>query len=132
MYYAKRQSFTHNCNIKLSTTKKKIFGTIIFFVSLFIFSSASYAKDFSFAWTANADLVDGYKLYYVTAAGNDGTGALEGNSPVATGNVTSFTLHGLSNTEDYLFSLTAIRETAESDHSYLVPSVPLIISIQMQ
>ena len=79
-----------------------------------------FARDITFTWTANPDTVDGYKLYYKTGGSGppyDGTGALEGPSPVATGNVTTFTLHNLADKETYYFAITATNGTLESDYS---------------
>ncbi|MCL7489213.1 MAG: cadherin-like domain-containing protein, partial [Desulfobulbaceae bacterium] len=83
-------------------------------------SPGSTGRDISFVWTANAETVDGYRLYYKTGSSGppyDGTGISESSSPVATGNVTGFTLHGLSETDTYYFALTAYRGTEESGFS---------------
>jgi VCBS repeat-containing protein len=77
-------------------------------------------RDVTFVWTANQDNVDGYRLYYKTGSSGppyDGTGAAEGSSPIATGNVTSFTIHDLQATETYYFALTAYEGTSESAYS---------------
>ena len=89
--------------------------------AVFIATSAE-ARDISFAWAANQEQVDGYKLYYDTdTAGTpyEGTGAQEGDSPVTiTGQQsTQATLHDLSNTTTYHFTLTAFRGSEESAYS---------------
>ncbi len=95
------------------------------------------ARDVTFTWTANPETVESYKLYYKTgSSGEDynGVGATEGASPVSTGNVTTYTLHNLSDTETYYFALTAYLSGAESAYSeelVLPPSgVPRLISIK--
>jgi PKD repeat protein len=82
--------------------------------------NAHAVRDVSFLWATNPEAVDGYRLYYKTGSSGppyDGFTALEGPSPVETGNVTSFTLHGLSETETYYFALTAYAGTLESAYS---------------
>ena len=84
--------------------------------------TAYAAKNVSFTWSENpsSEAIDGYKLYYRTGTSGppyNGTGASEGSSPVAIGNVTSFTLHGLSETETYYFVLTAYRGDQESAYT---------------
>ncbi|NOX80906.1 MAG: DNRLRE domain-containing protein [Deltaproteobacteria bacterium] len=90
--------------------------------------TSSFGRDVSFVWTANTGTIDGYKLYYKTGTSGapyDGTGATEGPSPVTTGNVTSFTLHGLSDTETYYFTLTAYVGSLESGYATEVVVPPV-------
>lgn len=93
---------------------------VLLFSTLFC-ASMVQARDVSFNWAANSEPVDGYRLYYKTGSTGgspyNGTAAVEGNSPVNTGNVTSFTLHGLSDSETYYFVLTAVAGNLESDYS---------------
>ena len=70
-----------------------------------------YALDVTLQWDANteADLA-GYKVYYKTETSGstyNGTGAVEGNSPIDVGNKTEFTLHGLDENVTYFFAVTA-------------------------
>jgi VCBS repeat-containing protein len=103
----------------------------IFFLILLCFTllaSTVQARDVVFSWTANSEPVDGYRLYYKTGTSGapyDGTGALEGNSPVDTGNVTRFTLHGLSDTQTYYFVVTAVSGAQESNYSTELTVTPL-------
>jgi len=89
--------------------------------AIFVFPvTNSLGRDVSFVWTANPETVDGYRIYYKTGTSGapyDGSGSTDGASPVVTGNVTSFTLHGLSDTETYYFALTAYLGAEESDYS---------------
>jgi len=88
--------------------------------SLLLPVAGAFARDVSFIWSPNPESVDGYRIYYKTGSSGppyNGTGAGEGPSPVATGNVTTYTLHGLSDTETYYFALTAYLGTNESGYS---------------
>ena len=90
----------------------------VFFLLLPI--NSVFARDVSFIWSPNSETVDGYRIYYKTGSSGppyDGTGTVEGPSPVATGNVTNFILHGLSDTETYYFVLTAFLGSLESAYS---------------
>ena len=71
----------------------------------------AYALDVTLQWDANteADLA-GYKVYYKTETSGpsyNGTGAVEGSSPVDVGNRTEITLHGLNEDVIYFFAVTA-------------------------
>ncbi len=102
-----------------NTIHRQIVGFLLTLFCIVLFVPAVQSKDFTFTWTANSEQVDGYRLYYKSGpAGGipyDGTGATEGNSPINTGNVTTFTLHGLSETENHFFTLTAYIGDEESD-----------------
>jgi hypothetical protein len=87
-------------------------GVIIFFTH-----GISSAAEVTLAWDANTepDLM-GYKIYYDTSAGGpyDGTDAEQGISPIILFRKNlddpsnpKFTLTGLSDNEDYYFTLTA-------------------------
>jgi hypothetical protein len=103
----------------------------------------SYARDVSFIWTANPEPVIGYKLYY--KAGTDsaqafqGTGLTQGDAaPIVLGNVTTYTVTGLSPDEKYSFVLTAFNDIQESAYSEIItvePSsspTPTIINISIR
>jgi VCBS repeat-containing protein len=90
------------------------------FVFLVLFAATAFSRDVTFTWNANEESVDGYKLYYKAGSSGppyNGTGAAEGGSPINTGNVTSYTLHGLSDTQTYYFVLTAYLGAEESGYS---------------
>jgi len=97
------------------------YGTML--VCLFAPPLAS-AKDFSFSWSANPEPVEGYKLYYkIDGAASppfNGTGALEGPSPINVGKQTAFTITGLMDNTTYFFALTAFNGNEESDFSTIV------------
>ena len=89
----------------------------------------SYATDVTLAWDEDP-LVSGYYVYYKTGSSGepyDGTGAREGSSPVnvpsshdenlSDPNMVEFTLHDLSEDEDYFFVVTAYNDRLESPAS---------------
>ena len=95
---------------------------LLFFLLIFFASSQGYALDVTFEWDANTEPdLAGYRLYYKTGSSGapyDGTGATEGNSPTDAGNVTTYTLQGLTDGIDYFFVVTAYdTEGLESDYS---------------
>jgi len=103
--------------------------TVIITVTEPVISIAPQAteRSVSFTWSPNLENVDGYRIYYKNGSSGppyDGTGADEGSSPVATGNVTSFTLHGLSTTATYYFTITAYIGSVESDYAQEVMLLP--------
>ena len=75
----------------------------------------AYALDITLQWDANteADLA-GYKIYYKTETSGpsyNGTGAVEGSSPIDVGDTTEITLHGLDEDVTYFFAVTAYNTT---------------------
>lgn len=103
--------------------KVALLGAAMLFIPL-----QAYARDISFVWTANQEPVTGYKLYYKSGADTappyEGTGLTEGDAPIVLGNVTSYTVTGLSPSETYHFVLTAYNETEESQYSAVVSVQP--------
>jgi hypothetical protein len=69
------------------------------------------ALDITLQWDPNTETdLAGYKVYYnieTSGPSYNGTGAVEGNSPIDVGNVTQFTLHGLDEDVTYFFAVTA-------------------------
>jgi hypothetical protein len=89
---------------------------------LALFATPAHSADVTLAWDPNSEPdLAGYKLYYKTESSGppyDGTGAIEGDSPIDVGNVTEFTVHGLTDGVTYFFVLTAHdTEGLESDYS---------------
>lgn len=97
-------------------------------------------RSVNFTWNPNADPVTGYKLYYKTgdnpADPFNGTGLVEGDSPIVVENVTNFTLNGLSTETTYQFALTAYNANGESGFSDIVTirptPIPVILNIIKQ
>jgi hypothetical protein len=76
-----------------------------------LFSTLAYCSEVTLAWDPNTEPeLAGYKVYYKTKSSGppyNGTGPPEGDSPIDVGNVTEFTLDGLSNGVIYFFAVTA-------------------------
>ncbi len=99
-------------------------------ICLFVFfSTAAYAEDLTFSWTANPDPLTGYKLYYKTGTDSgppyNGTGLTEGSSPITIGKVTSFTVTGRDVNATYHFVITAYNDQGEGDYTTPVTIDPL-------
>ncbi len=115
-----------------------LFIFILLGLYLFVLDAVNAsARVVTFVWTANPETVESYKIYYKTGSSGEpynGTGAEEGSSPVVTGNVQTYTLHDLSDTETYYFALTAYLGAEESNYSdeiVLSPgSAPSLISVE--
>ena len=96
---------------------------ILLFAFLFFFAvTQSYALDVTLEWDPNTEPdLDGYKVYYKTGSSGppySGKGATEGDSPIDIGNVTTYSLHGLTDGITYFFVVTAYdTEDLESDYS---------------
>jgi hypothetical protein len=106
----------------------RIFRKALILVSLAVFFAVpSFAKDYSFSWSAD-DLVEGYKLYYkkggTAAAPFDGDEANEGESPIYIYDATSFTISGLEDNTTYHFALTAYSGADESDFTDVITVFP--------
>ena len=89
---------------------------------------ASAGVSYPFSWSANAEPVEGYKLYYkkggIADPPFDGTDATEGSSPIDLGKVTSFTISGLLDKTTYHFALTAYDGNDESDYTDVITVFP--------
>ena len=70
---------------------------------------------------SNDPNIAGFMIYYRAGSGGmpyEGYGIIEGDSPIDVGHVTTITLAGLSETEDYYFAATAYNhEGLESGYS---------------
>jgi hypothetical protein len=107
------------------SVRKRIVPSLSFcfvlLIALFSITPFVYALDVTLAWDANTEPdLAGYMLYYKTGAAGPpytGTGATEGDSPIDVGNVTQFTIHGLSNGITYYFVATAY-DTEELESGY--------------
>jgi hypothetical protein len=102
--------------------KRGIGAVSISFCLFLAIVTAASAKDVTLAWDPNSESnLAGYKLYYKTAisgAPYDGVDSLQGASPIDVGNVTTFTVLGLSDSKDYYFVVTAYNtEGLESGYS---------------
>ncbi len=104
--------------------------TILLIFAVLTFSVSAWGKTVTLSWDASPSEVTGYKIYYDTgsSAPLEGTGATQGDSPVDAGNVLTFTVDGLSDTEDHYFAVTAYDASGhESTYSNIVHS-PLVAS----
>jgi hypothetical protein len=86
------------------------------------FPTFAHSADVTIAWDPNTDPdLAGYKIYYKTESSGppyNGTGFIEGDSPIDVGNQMEFTLHGLIDDVNYFFAATAYdTEELESDYS---------------
>ncbi len=99
---------------------KKIFAGLSLVTGILLTSSISFAFDVTLSWNAVTGAT-GYQVYYdtdylATGPPYNGTGALDGPSPIDIGNVTTFTLHGLP-PSGYRFAITAYNNYGESGYS---------------
>jgi hypothetical protein len=79
----------------------------------------AYALDITLAWD-HSQGANGYLIYYKSGSSGapyDGTGAVEGDSPIDVGYTSEFTLRALSDDEVYYFAVTAYNDLAESRYS---------------
>ncbi len=85
-----------------------------------VIGTRSLAKEVTFIWTANTEPITGYKLYYSTGEESgppyDGTGVVEGDSPISIDKTTTATVN-VANDKYYEFTLTAYNNVGESDYS---------------
>ncbi len=95
---------------------------------LALIATPAHSADVTLAWDPNSEPdLAGYRVYYKEAFSGppyNGTGATEGDSPIDVGNVTEFTLSGLTDGVTYFFVVTAYdTEGLESDYSNEVNTV---------
>lgn len=111
---------------------------MVFWGCLIAWPQGADALDVTLAWNPSLSAVDGYRVYYKAdhqgGPPYDGTGALEGDSPITLGKTASFTLRGLQEGQSYYFAVTAYVGSSESSYSNevsLSASAPIIQSIKI-
>lgn len=88
----------------------KLFLSIITVFCIFCFVSTATALDVPLSWNADP-AASGYRIYYGTTSGvYNGTGAVQGDSPVDVGDVLSATLTGLDGCNKYYLAIAAYDE----------------------
>ena len=140
------RSLSHKCLFNIICCA---FISLISVLSLFFPPSiyAAYTTDVTLAWGSNSEPdLGGYFIYYKTGASGtpyNGTGAVEGNSPIQVPlseldnpAFPEYTIHGLSDTETTYFVLTAYdtdgNESGYSNEvSYHPPSVATLSSLSI-
>jgi len=100
----------------------KFLSFIVLVTILFSLTPQAYSAQVTLAWDPNTEPdLDGYMIYYKEVSSGppyNGTGATEDDSPIDVGNVTEFTLHGLTDGVTYFFAVTAYdTEDLESGYS---------------
>lgn len=97
---------------------KRLMTLILMFL---LWCTPTFALDITLQWDANTETdLAGYKIYYkIETSGPfyNGTGAVEGNSPIDAGNTTEITLHGLDEDVTYFFAVTAYN-TAQLESGF--------------
>ena len=114
-----------------------LFAGTFFWVLFLAGQLNSFAYNVDFQWDPNTESdVAGYKLYYKTDSSElpfNGTGALEGSSPIDVQNVTNFNIHDLNPDKKYYIFVTvydsAGNESLSSNIVEIPASVPFVISM---
>ncbi len=111
----------------LSKSLPAFLSLLVLTLILALFATPAHSDDVTLAWDPNSEPdLAGYRVYYKEAFSGppyNGTGATEGDSPIEVGNVTEFTLSGLTDGVTYFFVVTAYdTEGLESDYSNEVAS----------
>jgi hypothetical protein len=130
-------------NLSKSLFNIRCCAFIIIISALTLFSPPSiYSADVTLGWDANTESdLAGYYVYYktcISGAPYNGTGAVEGNSPIQVPIADldnpenpEYTLHGLSDTETTYFALTAYdtddNESSRSNEVFYQP--PLVATL---
>src|SRR5512133_39609 len=105
------------------TNKKLINASLVFMVMLVCFLAGqtdSFAETVALSWDANTEsTLAGYKVYYADSPTLpfNGTGAVEGASPINTQKLTTATLSGLDPNRTHYLAITAY-DTAGVESSY--------------
>ena len=100
----------------------KFLSFLVLVTILFSLTPHVYSAQVTLAWDPNTEPdLNGYMVYYKQVSSGppyNGTGATEGDSPIDVGNMTEFTLHGLTDGATYFFAVTAYdTEDLESGYS---------------
>ena len=108
----------------------------VLFLIFLLFARSAVADDVTLAWDANPEpYPDGYMLYYKTGsccAPYDGVHPTDPtlDSPIDVGDITQYTIYGLSNTETYYFVVTAYdTDHNESGYSNEVSYIPSTLDL---
>ncbi|MDO9211292.1 MAG: fibronectin type III domain-containing protein [Deltaproteobacteria bacterium] len=94
-----------------SLLKTLLLSALAFLLFLFIFSQDIFASQIRLAWDPNTESdLAGYKVYYGTTSGTYGT-------PIDAGNVTTYTMTGLTLGQTYFITVTAY-DTSPNESGY--------------
>lgn len=94
-----------------SLLKTLLLSVLAFLLFLFIFSQDIFASQIRLAWDPNTESdLAGYKVYYGTTSGTYGT-------PIDAGNVTTYTMTGLTLGQTYFITVTAY-DTSPNESGY--------------
>ncbi len=77
---------------------------------LLLTAAPAFAQNVSLAWDANTESdIAGYKVHYKAADSSsfNGSGAVQGPSPITVGNLTSFQIMGLDDDTTWCFAVSA-------------------------
>ncbi len=89
------------------------------------------AKDVNLVWDPNPEFeIAGYKVYYGAISGSyNGTGAIEGASPIDVGNMTNASLSGLDDTKSQYLTVTAYNFTGQESGFASEVNSPALASV---
>ena len=105
-YNSSQLTFFHQ-----SLLKTLLLSALAFLLFLFIFSQDIFAAQIRLAWDQNTESdLAGYKVYYGTTSGTYGT-------PIDAGNVTTYTMTGLTLGQTYFVTVTAY-DTSPNESGY--------------
>ncbi len=111
---------------------KSVMRTLLLLLLAGAISSQAAAKTVTLSWDPSPSDISGYRIYYdsdSSTAPFDGGGATEGGSPIDVGDVLTYTIHGLSDTDDHYFAVTAYDDSGnESAYSNAVHSPPVAVA----
>lgn len=116
---------------KMGNTVSKVVSLTVFLIM--VISTSVSAKTVSLAWDPSPTTdIAGYKIYYKGGSSSlplDGSGAIEGVSPIDTGTAISATLSGLPDDQIHYIAVTAYDNSGnESIYSNMVTSSAVVVS----